>query len=81
MIVLSLPGIAAILPFLIMEAENRLNQAGDDRAAEPGIILSLSVLLARAKGSNREAQNIAYPFLFGILWEHSPHVSENVHLR
>lgn len=30
-----------------MEVENRLNRAEDDRAAEPGIILSLSVFLER----------------------------------
>ena len=38
---------SAILPFLIMEVEKRLNQAENDRATEPGIILSLSVFLER----------------------------------
>ena len=76
MIVLSLPGIAAIFFY---HGENRLNQAGDDRAAELGIILSLSVLLDR-KGQRVKSRSSEY-CLSILVWRPLRDVSENVHLR
>jgi len=70
-IVLSMHGTAASIPFLIMEMENRLNRALDGRADEPGIVLSSAYPRFSSESDeqkSREAQNTGYSHLCGVFW-------------